>query len=149
MIDEKILKYKYKSVNKTLDNISIEEGGKLLVVEENFEGKLKELLIIAPTGKTGFSIMITADNKNVLKETYTNLNAYYHSYSEDILAADDTTYVYIAVRDLYFKKKLKIEIIDITQTGGITFNRIVSKIYKRGSKWRNIEQDTPKRKEQA
>lgn len=120
---------KYETFVRKLETTTVAVGKTLTIVQEDGEGFLKEVLIVAPTTKTGFYVKIMADDKDVVNESYTNLNLYFHTYSEDILANDDGTYVYVAIRDIYFKKSLKIEIIKVTQTGGITFNRIATKIY--------------------
>lgn len=121
---------KYTTLHRQDDNITLNEGKRYIVVQENCGGKLKHLQVVSQSGTHGYKIQIKVDNNIVFDDSFTNIQNYYEGRNEDVraLTIDNNDQLYI--RDILFEKSFKI-IITVTESGGMTFNRIITKIFKR------------------
>lgn len=121
---------KYTTIVRQDNLLFVDYGERHTVCQEDFGGWLKGLNVVTDSGVNGYKIKIYADENLVFDESFGNLVNYYESRNEDIQALTVDNNYQLYIRDIYFEKRFKIDI-EVTDTSGITFSRIIAKIFKR------------------
>jgi hypothetical protein len=115
---------KYKSIPYVFSGLTID--GKQTIADLDYGGAISEILILAPTGTTGFSAKVITDGQPIYDDSYTNFETY-SDYFTDLTAIDDGTYTMLLFNNVFFEKSCKVEIRTTTE---ITFTRIWVKAIK-------------------
>lgn len=112
--------YKFSSVNVST---------KRLVLEKNFKGKLEEIYFRSDSSdadNSDYSVLIEADNEPIYDDSYTNWEAD-SDYMTDMTAFDDGTYYLLQFNNIFFNKKIKVEIYN---AGTPTFETVYMKLFR-------------------
>jgi hypothetical protein len=123
---------KFTTLHRSDNNITITSGKRHTIAQEDCGGKLKHLQLVSealPKGYPEYRVQIKADNEIVFDESFADVLRYYENYNEDIYAHSGI-YDQLVIRDIFFERQLKI-VLTVNQSGGLTFHRIITKIFKR------------------